>query len=70
METFSRPPPRGTTAMRRPRGVLGAPHSNLPGPKGELFYGYYHSAATMVRDETGPPVPELARRITLSPAAT
>jgi hypothetical protein len=29
-----------------------------------MFYGYYLSAAVMVRDEDGPPVPELARRIT------
>jgi hypothetical protein len=31
-----------------------------------MFFGYYHSAATTVREETGPAVPELTRRITLS----
>ena len=31
-----------------------------------MFFGYYLSAATMTRDEDGPPVPELTRRITLS----
>jgi hypothetical protein len=31
-----------------------------------MFYGYYLSAATMTREETGPAVPELARRITLT----
>ena len=31
-----------------------------------MFFGYYLSAATMARDEDGPPVPELTRRITLS----
>jgi hypothetical protein len=31
-----------------------------------MFFGYYLSAATMVRDEDSPPVPELTRRITLS----
>ena len=31
-----------------------------------MFYGFYLSAATMVREETGPAVPELARRMTLS----
>jgi len=37
--------------------------------EGEMFYGYYLSAATMVADENGQPVPELARRITAgSPA--
>ena len=65
-ETFSRPPPRGTTECADPEASWGHRTSNLPGPKGELFYGYYHSAATMVREETGPPVPELARRMTLT----
>ena len=31
-----------------------------------MFFGYYLSAATMTREETGPAVPELTRRITLS----
>jgi hypothetical protein len=34
--------------------------------KGELFFGYYFSAATMVREENGPAVCELVRRIGLS----
>jgi hypothetical protein len=36
------------------------------GAQDELFYGYYLSAAVMAHDEGGPPVPELARRATLS----
>jgi hypothetical protein len=35
-----------------------------------MFFGYYHSAATMVREETGPAVPELTRRMTLSSCRT
>jgi hypothetical protein len=66
LETFSRPPPRGTTGCADPEASWGHRTSNLPGPKGELFFGYYLSAATMMREETGPAVPELARRITLS----
>lgn len=66
VETFSRPPPRGTTSCADPEASWGHRTSNLPGPKGELFYGYYHSAATMVGEETGPAVPELARRMTLT----
>jgi hypothetical protein len=31
-----------------------------------MFFGYYLSAATMTREEKGPAVPELARRMTLS----
>jgi hypothetical protein len=34
--------------------------------QGEMFFGYYLSAAVMVADEGGPPVPELARRITVA----
>jgi hypothetical protein len=37
--------------------------SHAIGVKDELFYGYYPQAATMVPDDGGPPVPELARRL-------
>jgi hypothetical protein len=69
VETWSRPPPRGTTACADPEAHWGHRNSNLPGPKGELFFGYYLSAATMVREENGPAVPELARRMDLSSCA-
>ena len=70
LETFSRPPRRGTTGCADPEASWGHRTVNLPGPEGELFFGYYHSAATMVREETGPPVPELARRMTLTSCDT
>ena len=66
VETFSRPPPSGSKTCADPQASWGHRNSNLPGPKGEMFFGYYLSAATMTREETGPPVPELTRRITLS----
>ena len=66
METWSRPPRHGTTGCADPEASWGHRNSNLPGPKGEMFFGYYLSAATMVREENGPAVPELARRMTLS----
>jgi hypothetical protein len=66
VETWSRPPHHGATACADPEAAWGHRNSNLPGPKGEMFFGYYLSAAIMTREETGPPVPELARRITLS----
>jgi len=66
VESFSRPPHRGSTACADPEASWGHRNSNLPGPKGEMFFGYYLSAATMVREENGPPVRELTRRITLS----
>ena len=65
-ETWSRPPRHGTTACADPEAAWGHRNSNLPGPKGEMFFGYYLSAATMTREEKGPLVPELARRMTLS----
>jgi hypothetical protein len=66
VETWSRPPPHGTTGCADPEAHRGHRNTNLPGPKGEMFFGYYLSAATMTREETGPAVPELARRMTLT----
>jgi len=66
VESFARPPRHGATGCADPEASWGHRTSNLPGPKGELFFGYYLSAGTMTRDEHGPPVPELARRMTLS----
>jgi len=66
VETFSRPPRHGTTGCADPEASWGHRTSNLPGPKGEMFYGYYLNAATMTRQEHGPAIPELARRMTLT----
>jgi hypothetical protein len=64
VETWSRPPRHGTTECADPEAHWGHRNSNLPGPKGEMFYGYYLSILNIVRDEDGPAVPELARRMT------
>ncbi len=66
VETWSRPPRRGATECADPEASWGHRNSNLPGPKGEMFFGYFLSAAVMTREEEGPAVPELARRITLT----
>jgi len=66
LESFSRPPPHGTSDCADPEASWGHRTSNLPGPEGELFFGYFLSAAIMTRDEHGPAIPELARRLTLS----
>jgi hypothetical protein len=66
VETWSRPPRHGTTGCADPEAAWGHRNTNLPGPKGEMFFGYYLSAAVMTREEDGPAVPELARRMTLS----
>jgi hypothetical protein len=66
VEAFSRPPRHGTKECADPEASWGHRNSNLPGPKGEMFFGYYPSAATMTREEAGPPVPELARRMAMA----
>jgi len=66
LESFSRPPPRGTSGCADPEASWGHRRNNLLRDEDELFFGYYLSDAIMVPDEQGPPVPELARRMTLS----
>jgi hypothetical protein len=66
LESFSRPPPRGTSDCADPEASWGHRKNNLRHDEDELFFGYYLSAAVTVPDEQGPPVPELARRTTLS----
>ena len=66
LESFSRPPPRGTSDCAGPEASWGHRKNNLLRDEDELFFGYYHSAAVMTADEQGPPVPEFARRMTLS----
>ena len=65
VETFSRPPPHGTRDCADPEASWGHRSGGGPGQDSELFFGYYASAATMMREEHGPPVPELARRMTV-----
>jgi hypothetical protein len=65
VETFSRPPPRGTSGCADPEASWGHRAGGGPGQDSELFFGYYASAGTMMREENGPPVPELARRMTV-----
>jgi hypothetical protein len=66
VESFSRPPRHGATECADPEASWGHRTTNLPGPKGEMFFGYCHPAATMVREERGCGIPELARRMTLT----
>jgi hypothetical protein len=66
LESFSRPPPRGTRDCADPEASWGHRKNNLLRSQDELYYGYYLSAGVMVPEETGPAVPELARRATVS----
>jgi hypothetical protein len=52
--------------LRGPEASWGHRKNNLLRSEDELFYGYYLSAAIMMPGENGPPVPELARRGTVS----
>jgi hypothetical protein len=64
VETFSRPPPRGTSDCADPEASWGHRAGGGPGQDSEMFFGYYASAGTMMPDEHGPAVPEFARRMT------
>ena len=66
MESFSRPPPAKGGNCAGPEASWGHRKNNLLRSQDELFYGYYLSACVMMREENGPAVPELARRMTLS----
>jgi len=66
MESFARGPlaAGGTTADAE--ASWGHRRGNGPGQKDESFFGYFLQAATMMNEEGGPPVPELARRISVT----
>jgi hypothetical protein len=66
LESFSRPPPRGTSDCADPEASWGHRKNNLLRSQDELFYGYYLSAGVMMPEENEPAIPELARRATLS----
>jgi len=66
LESFSRPPPRGTSDCADPEASWGHRKNNLLRSEDELYWGYYLSAGIMMPDENGPAVPELARRGTVS----
>jgi hypothetical protein len=66
VEAFARPRVEGS-ASADAEASWG--HRSAKVAKEELFFGYYFSAATMVRDEPGEVVPELVRRMVLSTCA-
>ena len=59
LESFSRPPPANGGPCADPEASWGHRKNNLLRSQDELFYGYYLSAAIMMPDEHGAPVPEL-----------
>jgi len=63
LESFSNPPADKDGPCADPEASWGRRAADAPGVRDELFFGYELGAATMVRDDDGPPVPELARRM-------
>jgi hypothetical protein len=58
--------PGKDTDCADPEASWGHRRGDEPGQKDEIFYGYYLQAATIVKEENGPDIPELTRRILLS----
>ena len=65
LETFSCPPPKGGERCADPEATWGHRRGNSPGERDEAFYGYYLQVVTAVKEERGPAVAELVRRIGL-----
>jgi hypothetical protein len=59
-------PPHTDQVGADPDASWGHRRGHTIGTTDELFYGYYAQVATMVTDEHGPAVPELARRVLLT----
>jgi hypothetical protein len=66
-ESFACPPPKDTERCADPEASWG--HRRGGPHRGDLFFGYYFQAATMVNDEGSSPVPELVRRMLLTSCA-
>src|SRR5215218_7432883 len=66
LEAWSRPPPRKGGECADGEASWGHRRGDAPGATDEAFFGYYLQAATTVKDEHGPQVPELVRRILLT----
>jgi hypothetical protein len=64
--SFARPPSEPDGPCADPEAGWGHRRGDQPGRSDELFFGYYGSLMTMVRDDSGPAVPELVRRVRLS----
>jgi hypothetical protein len=66
LQTWSRPPPSKGGECADSEASWGRRRGDAPGAQDEAFFGYYLQAATIVKDEHGPDVPELVRRLLLT----
>jgi len=69
LESWSRPPPKDGKCADG-EASWGHRRGNGPGEHDEAFYGYYLQVATIVKDEDGPDVAELVRRIQIASCRT
>jgi hypothetical protein len=70
VETFATPPSKKGGDCADKEASWGHRRADAPGQRDEVFFGYYLSAATMVKEEDGEGFPELARRISLTTCST
>ena len=66
MESFAQGPLATGGRSADDEASWGHRRGNGPSQRDEMFFGYYLQAATMMNEEDGPPVPELARRISVT----
>ncbi len=66
LETFGRPVANNETGGADPDASWGHRRGNGPGQHDEVFFGYYLSCLTMVKNEAAPAVPELCRGLTVT----
>jgi len=66
LETFSCPPPKGGERCGDPEAAWGHRRGSSPGEADEVFFGYYLQVVTIVKEECGPAVGELVRRIQIA----
>jgi len=67
VETFARAPGKVGDATCDPDASWGHRRGDGPGQRDELFFGYYLSMATMVKQDHGAAVPELVRSALVTP---
>jgi hypothetical protein len=60
------PAPTNARRCADREAAWGHRRGNAPGQRDELFFGYYTQVVTTVKDEHGPQVPELVRRIQIT----
>lgn len=66
VESFARPPLSEGGPTADPQAYWGHRRGDGPGQRDELFWGFYLSLGTMVREELGADVAELVRRMSLT----